>query len=208
MDDTGVVDNEIIAVLASEVVQWGCPYCGYRSGVSPGNVKDVNIWSCGECGRLSILLAQGLTVSPISVSLGTHSTFPLLSEHPRRGIACHGNHDRRPVEGGEFFVVRGIGVEGRLSCFVCNGQDTGMYLTNIAAFVRTKEAGERVCDMFKIGGCRLDYREYEPDRVQVKIGACSVHESNLRRLAELCVNAGSRIVPGFVFLAINESPRS
>ncbi len=31
-------------------------------------------------------------------------------------------------------------------------------------------------------GAQLDYRDYEPDRVQVKIGACDEHLGNLQRL--------------------------
>ena len=54
-------------------------------------------------------------------------------------------------------------------------------LNNIAAFVQGKTAGERVVAMFKTGA-RLDYRDYEPDRVQVKIGACNRHKANLERL--------------------------
>lgn len=58
-------------------------------------------------------------------------------------------------------------------------------LNNIAAFVQCKEAGERVVRMFK-KGARLDYRDHEPDRVQVKIGACDTHLPNLVRLEYFC----------------------
>lgn len=57
-------------------------------------------------------------------------------------------------------------------------------LNNIAAFVQCKEAGERVVAMFPQGAW-LDYRDYEPDRVQVKIGACDKHLPNLQKLYEL-----------------------
>ena len=55
---------------------------------------------------------------------------------------------------------------------------------NIAAFVQTKTAGERVIRMFP-QGARLDYRPHEPDRVQVKIGACEAHLQNLHQLIAL-----------------------
>lgn len=53
-----------------------------------------------------------------------------------------------------------------------------------------KAAGERVVAMFQ-RGARLDYREHEPDYVQVKIGACDKHLANLQKLDQL---AGKGII--------------
>lgn len=190
---TAVVQDDAvegtIAVAESEVAQWGCPHCGYRSGYTPISGGGAAVWSCGACHRSCIILADGITVSPI----GMGDDHPTLQDHPRRGTPSHGTPDAQPVEGGEFFRSRGIGLESNLTCFVC-GNKEGM-LNNIAAFVQTKDAGERVVAMFTAvnGGARLDYRDYEPDRVQVKVGACDQHQSNLATLDRMC--GDGRITP-------------
>ena len=95
--------------------------------------------------------------------------------------------DIRPGSGGEFFSSRGIGYD-TCACFICGATDrTGegyTFVNNIAAFVRTKEAGQRVVAMFK-RGARLDYRAFEPNWIQVKIGACDKHLVNLQLLEVL-----------------------
>jgi hypothetical protein len=58
----------------------------------------------------------------------------------------------------------------------------------MAAFVVNKEAGERVVTMYSELGlhAKLDFRPYEPNWVQVKVGACDKHLPNLKKLTELC----------------------
>ena len=51
----------------------------------------------------------------------------------------------------------------------------------MAAFVDSKEAGERIVKMFKTGAF-LDYRDYEPNWIQVKVGACFSQAPNLQAL--------------------------
>ena len=170
----------VIAVSGIEFIEFGCPHCGYRSGTSPISGHGSAVFKCGsaDCGKISCILAQGITKS----SIGFGGFYPELQAHPRRGIPSHGQPDKRPEGGGEFFRSRGIGMD-HCSCFVC-GTKGLVYLSNIAAFVQCKEAGERVVAMFS-QGARLDYRAHEPDRVQVKIGACDEHLSNLERLDTL-----------------------
>lgn len=181
----GAEDKLIIAISVNDLCKFGCPYCGYRSGTTPVHTPGSSVWKCGSegCGKTSCVLAEGVMKS--SMSFGGY--FPSLQEHPRHGIPSHGNRDVRPGSGGEFFRSRGIGLD-MVDCFVCGTRDRDgsgrNYLHNIAAFVRCKEAGERVIAMFSCGAY-LDYRDFEPDRVQVKIGACDFHLGNLKKLNQL-----------------------
>ena len=82
------------------------------------------------------------------------------------------------------FKPRGIGLESRLSCFVCEAKlrnlEANEYMNNISGFVKSKEEGEMLCQWFK--GARLDYRLSEPNWIQLKIGACDKHLDNLDKL--------------------------
>src|SRR3989344_4039782 len=175
--------QSVIAVSVAELREFGCPHCGYRSGYTPVSGSGAAIWTCGseECGNTCCALTEGVTKSPI----GFGGFYPELQAHPRRGIPSHGRPDKRPDTEGEFFRSRGIGLETTPGCFVCGG-DKRLY-NNIAAFVQCKEAGERAIAMFP-QAARLDYRDFEPDRIQVKIGACDVHLPNLQKLDELTRN--------------------
>lgn len=171
---------EAIAVSDFEMSRYGCPHCGYRSGYTPISCGSTSVWRCGECEKMCYVLSEGCVES--------NSTPPVkLQPHPRKGIPAHGRPDKRPEGGGEFFRSRGIGLD-ICTCFICGTNDrTGKgetYLNNIAAYVQCRAAGERIVEMFK-RGARLDYREYEPDYVQVKIGACNKHLKNLKKLDQL-----------------------
>jgi len=171
-----------IAISQCDHHAYGCPYCGYRSGSCSISGGGVGAWSCGECQKTSFILAAGLTVSPMGIGGKDQETiYPKLQKHPRKGIPKHGKPDKRPENGGEFFYSRGVGVDSFPGCFVCGEETFG---SNIAAFVQCKAAGERVVEMFD-GHCRLDYREYSPDRVQVKLGCCKKHLCALEYLAQL-----------------------
>ncbi|OGZ29899.1 MAG: hypothetical protein A2562_02160 [Candidatus Nealsonbacteria bacterium RIFOXYD1_FULL_39_11] len=173
----------IIAVSVNELNKFGCPHCGYRSGAMPVSGGGSGVWQCGECGKTCCVLAEGVVKSTI----GFNGEYPELQSHPRRGTPAHGRPDNKPDSGGEFFRSRGIGLDD-CSCFVCGTKGHPM-LHNIAAFVQCKEAGERVVTMIGQGAV-LDYREYEPDRVQVKVGACDAHYANLEELDRL-VSSGT-----------------
>lgn len=88
-------------------------------------------------------------------------------------------------QGREQFSPRGIGLDVTPGCFVCGGHREGNgYDHNIAAFVESKEAGERVVQLFG-GLARLDWRPTEPNWIQVKVGTCGDHLKNLEQLYEL-----------------------
>lgn len=191
--------EDIIAVAGSELELWGCPYCGYRSGSMPFSDGGAGSWVCGECHKCCVALAEGVTRSRMAIIVDEVRIYPELREHPRKGTPAHGRPDNRPEEG-EHFGPRGIGFDHTPGCFVCGGVD-GLH-QNIAAFVQCKAAGERVVTMFQTGA-RLDYREYEPDYVQVKIGACDKHADNLELLYSATRGAGGVITSKFIAQAIN-----
>ncbi len=80
------------------------------------------------------------------------------------------------------FRSRGIGSDQCPGCFVCGGE-TGL-MDNISAFVASKEEGEQIVAWFG-GRARLDFRDYEPNWIQVKVGACATHRGNLEHLQRL-----------------------
>jgi hypothetical protein len=71
---------------------------------------------------------------------------------------------------------------------------------DMAAFVDSKEAGERVVGMFQQQGSRafLDFRPSEPNWVQVKIGACDDHLPNLEGLQTLVHETDGMITPTMI----------
>ena len=81
------------------------------------------------------------------------------------------------------FKSRGTGLDHIKKCFVC-GCKTSL-IPNISAFVNSKEDGEVVVSFFREESARLDYRDFEPNWIQVKIGACEKHELCLEELTTL-----------------------
>ncbi len=164
-------------------------------------------WTCGECGRGCFVLAVGIGVSPFGIGMRDGTTvYPEVQEHPRKGIPKRGRQDKQPDGGGEFFGARGIGMDKTPGCFVCGGKRTlepgrkyKMSLhTNIAGFAQCKDAGVRIVEMFKGKGCWMDYRDFEPDYIQVKIGACKEHLDNLRKLMNLTREADGIITDAMI----------
>lgn len=192
------MSNKSIAITANSRNQFGCPYCGFRSCYSTMSGGGTASLSCGECRKEFLVLADGITKSAIGIGSGDSVYYPELQPHPRVGMPSHGIPDKTPEGGGEFFNSRGIGSDRGLRCFCCGFGESKSFINNISAFVQCKEAGERVVVMFD--GARLDYRESEPDRVQVKIGACGTHLENLKRLDAL--TGGGIIKKEFVLAAI------
>lgn len=89
------------------------------------------------------------------------------------------------------YSPRGPGLNW-LPCFICgaDGQPNehgGTAQTDMSAFVRGKDGGERIVALFEQCGmqAKLDFRDFEPSYVQVKIGACVEHEPNLLLLWHL-----------------------
>ena len=96
--------------------------------------------------------------------------------------------NRPEIDHPEYWSPRGIGGSA-YDCFVCGRKHETYYdaekdqyfAADIAGFVRSKEAGQRVVDMFG-GLAYLDFRPSEPDWIQVKVGCCPDHEKNLELL--------------------------
>lgn len=91
------------------------------------------------------------------------------------------------AKGGIPFCARGIGLDNCPGCYVCGGLP-GLR-TNISGFVRRKEDGEKVVEMFT-SGAWMDFRPSEPQRIQVKIGACDAHRLNLEALMKATRDGG------------------
>ncbi len=85
----------IIAVSDNDLTEFGCPHCGYRFGSSFECTGGSSDWECKECGKVSYVLAEGVTRS----ALHYNGTYPELLGHPRRGIPGHGDPDIKPVRG-------------------------------------------------------------------------------------------------------------
>jgi hypothetical protein len=101
----------------------------------------------------------------------------------------------------EAWGPRGIGSESGLPCFV-TGERPG-FTPNVSGFVNSKEAGERVVDMFD-GLARLDFRPHEPNWIQVKVGALPEHAAVLHLLMEKVIKAGNRISRNMIQETIRE----
>lgn len=179
----GPVVLKVNAVSHKSFAESGCSYCGYRSGNSPISGGGSAMWQCGECRKTTVILGEGVIKSTIGIGTKNGSIYPKLRKHPREGIPSHGAQDLKP-DNGEFFRSRGIGLDS-CTCFVCgNNEEPRRMMNNICAYVSCKDAGERAVALFE-KGARLDYREWEPDYVQVKIGACEDHLLNLKILDSL-----------------------
>lgn len=87
------------------------------------------------------------------------------------------------------FASRGIGSSWD-RCFVCaeaplkDGLGEGSTHENLAAFVEGRAGGEAVLALFQDRGltASLDWRESEPNWVQIKVGVCRAHQASLRLL--------------------------
>lgn len=84
------------------------------------------------------------------------------------------------------YSIRGIGSDN-CNCFICGGE-RGL-VSNISGYVNSKADGEKVVALFN-GNAFLDYREREPNYIQVKIGACKKHKVNLTVLSDLLCERG------------------
>lgn len=103
------------------------------------------------------------------------------------------------LEHPEYFSSRGQGSDYNIPSLV-----TGNHLefcTNIAAYVRSKEAGERILAMLK-GRARLDLRAYEPNYIQIKIGVEDQYVGVLTRLHEATVLMEGIITPRIIAWAL------
>ena len=168
--------NKMIAIHWNDFEQFGCPNCGCdycHSNFRMGNQVPA---TCGECGVDFMLLPDDMEMSTLSMShSGGESYFPKVVKHPRFGIFKHSYKapDIRPEVGGEFWKPRGIGYD-------------------LAGFVKSKEAGERIVAMFHLALSRppktwLDYRPHEPKWIQVKV---QKEDADLKKLYDLTKDTG------------------
>jgi hypothetical protein len=106
----------------------------------------------------------------------------------------------------ERIRFRGMGQDWTPGCFVCGGKHD-LY-ANQSGFVTSKESGERIVALFEHGAF-LDYRQYEPDWIQVKVGACKKHVPNLQKLYSLVMDDRDMIISAkIIALAISNEPES
>jgi hypothetical protein len=113
-----------------------------------------------------------------------------------------------PPEGAFSFVSRGLREDLCTSCFVCSyktPQYTSPKLYNsIAGFVRSKETGEKIVEMFPAGAW-LDIRPYSLNSwIQVKICACDKHISQLEELNKL-IKQFEQIRPEYITQVVNQA---
>lgn len=82
-----------------------------------------------------------------------------------------------------YFSPRGVGA-GWYSCLIC-GHEGGQ--ADMASFVSSRANGLLAVQWFEDAGltAHLDYRDHEPNWVQVKVGACAKHEGTLTLLENL-----------------------
>jgi len=109
----------------------------------------------------------------------------------------------------EFFNSRGIGSDSIAMDFITGDPIEGPIAANIAAYVRSKKAGEHIVDMFQ-GRARLDYREHEPNYIQVKVGV-NVENTGALQLLHLMTQAAHCFINKDLITAIKElatSPES
>jgi len=73
----------VIAVHQSEFQKFGCPHCGGIYGYSNLSGGGAAVWNCSEpdCGKVSVVVSDELTESPI----GIDGHNPKVQPHPRRG---------------------------------------------------------------------------------------------------------------------------
>lgn len=95
------------------------------------------------------------------------------------------------------FVSRGIGLESRLLCFVCGSADDS-HLNNIYGFIQSQQDGQKASHWVR---ARVDFRDYEPNWIQLKIGACDAHLENLRALNTL-TRVSDTLTPEMVTQAV------
>lgn len=72
--------KRIFAVSEKDFERFGCSICGCQDGHDGTTSKLARLRKCQSCGSETIILADGVKTSPISVQGGLY--FPALSKHP------------------------------------------------------------------------------------------------------------------------------
>ena len=78
---------------------------------------------------------------------------------------------------------RGIGKDIVPCCFCCGDTYSDLYMHNIASYVSSREQGDKIAALFKtVTGhdcVKVDFRDHEPNYIQVKFGVCQKHQKSL-----------------------------
>lgn len=72
------------AVSVGDFKLCGCPFCGSPKGMAHGFGGDAVLWSCAQCHQPFVVLATGITLSPIRLFVDDRWVTPVLRAHPRR----------------------------------------------------------------------------------------------------------------------------
>jgi len=183
----------VVAISASQASLHGCPYCNcskyeIRLLGKGATVADCADPTCNNPGDF-VILAEGVTRSPIGFNGPSGPYHPELIPHPRARNASHGVVDKRPQGGGEFFTPLGVRMETGF-CLVCHKTTHSKisFLPTLFAEVPSRAAADRVAEMSKELGItvKLDLSDSLNDRpVRVRAGACEVCQPVQDKLNEL-----------------------
>lgn len=168
--------SKVKAIHWEDFEKWGCPNCGSDYCYSSMRMGNEVPATCGECKHEFVILPSNMRYSSFKIGNGDEELYQVeVMAHPRVGIPKHKYKapDVRPEGDGEYWSPRGIGYD-------------------LAGFVKSKEAGERIVAMFeKALGKKpetwLDYREREPNWIQVKVHGS---EADLNLLYDLTKDTG------------------
>jgi hypothetical protein len=146
----------------------GCKSTGNGTLPHPLTVKQCSLHAKAEALRTMLLRIEHAVygVSDDYVELFADDVKELIS-------------DTIDPKAEYIFRPRGIGLDLTPGCYVCGGEQK-MY-NNISGFVASRTDGQLIKHLFATGA-RLDYRDHEPNWIQVKIGACDTHLPNLQHL--------------------------
>ena len=154
-------ENDMVAISYEDFERFGCPYCGTTLKRTHSYANGTNHLSCGheDCQKHYLVVISDLYSSMNFILESGEKYCPVVQKHPRFNIpkTNYKAKDIRPENlEHEYFNSRGVGYD-------------------LAGFVKSKEAGERIVEKIKTILNKseikswLDYREYEPSRIQLKI---------------------------------------
>jgi hypothetical protein len=106
---------------------------------------------------------------------------------------------KREIESNSFSIkisLRGIGSD-YVPCYMSDGAIDNKLRANISGFVNSKEDGQKIVNMFG-GRAFLDYREREPNWIQVKFGVDEEFLPHLKYLEHLIKENGGYITRGLI----------
>lgn len=174
--------TSILAILKSEIHDFGCPYCGCYVHLDENTMySGSTAQSCNECKKVFVSLEEGCKESYISFS----NYRPELVRHPRFGIKYHDFIGESNANGETFRVM--YEDFNDCKCFVCNqyglDKDGQTNLSGISALVEDKNAADRIDKMFPKGKPNKRFRD--SGHCIVSIVVCPHHQANMKKLVSL-----------------------